>query len=180
MELLKELWIENGWLWMVGQGFGILAIILGFVSYQVKTGRRLLFMQSLVAGVFCIHYALIGGYTAMAMNAVNIFRNFIYDYRTRKGIESKLIPLLFVGLQVVLGFFTWEAWYSVFVLAGICINTYCMSLPDPQKIRKSILVTSPMVLVYDVFARSVGGTVYESVALCSAFIGILRNRKERE
>ena len=74
--------------------------------------------------------------------------------------------------------FTWDGWYSIFILAGICINTYCMSLSDPQKVRKSILVTSPLVLVYDLFARSIGGTVYESVALSSAIICILRMRKK--
>lgn len=36
-----------------------------------------------------------------------------------------------------------------------------------------------MVLIYDLFARSIGGTVYESVALLSAIIGILRMRKKR-
>ena len=81
------------------------------------------------------------------------------------------------GQQALLCILAWDAWYSVFILVGICINTYCMSLADPQTVRKSILVTSPLVLIYDLFARSVGGTVYEAVALCSAVIGILRNRK---
>lgn len=81
-------------------------------------------------------------------------------------------------IQAVICLFTWDGWYSIFILAGICINTYCMSLSDPQTVRKSILVTSPMVLVYDIFAHSTGGTVYESVALLSAVIGIMRMRKK--
>lgn len=75
---------------------------------------------------------------------------------------------------------TWEAWYSVFVLLGIGINTYCMSFSSPQNVRKSILVTSPMVLTYDIFARSIGGSIYESVALISAAIGIFKNRKTQK
>lgn len=180
MHFLERLIMENGVAWMIGQGFGILAIVLGFVSYQVRTQRQILFMQSMVAVVFSVHYFLIGAYSGMAMNGINIIRNIAYDYRTRKGIGSKLIPIGFVVLQAIACACTWESWYSVFVLLGICINSYCMSFSDPQKVRKSILVTSPLVLAYDAFAQSVGGLIYETVAFLSAFIGILRNREEKK
>lgn len=178
IDLLNSLIKENGILWIVGQAFGILAIILGFVSYQVKTQRQILFMQSMVAVTFCIHYFMIGAYSAMAMNGVNIVRNAVYDYKNKKGIETKLIPIGFVLVQAVMCALTWEAWYSVFVLIGICINTYCMSFKSAQNVRKSIVVTSPFVLTYDIFARSIGGSIYESVALVSAVIGIIRNRRK--
>lgn len=178
IDLLNSLIKENGTLWIVGQAFGILAIILGFVSYQVKTQRQILFMQSMVAVTFCIHYFMIGAYSAMAMNGVNIVRNAAYDYRNKKGIDSKLIPIGFVIIQAIMCALTWEAWYSVFVLIGICINTYCMSFKSAQNVRKSIVVTSPFVLTYDIFARSIGGSIYESVALVSAVIGIIRNRRK--
>ena len=180
INIFSDLIDKHGTVWMIGQGFGIIAIILGFVSYQLKTKRQLLYMQSFVALAFCIHYLLIGAYSATAMNFVNIVRNFAYDYRSEKGIKSKVIPIAFVALQVIICALTWDAWYSVFVLLGIGINTYCMSASDPQFVRKSILITSPMVLTYDVFARSVGGTVYESVALLSAAIGVIKTVKHKE
>ncbi len=180
INFFENLIAEYGILWLIGQGFGIIAIVLGFLSYQTKTKSKLLFFQGAVALAFIIHYLLIGAYTGMAMNALNILRNFLYDRRTKKGSTGKALPIIFVIVQAVMCLFTWDGWYSIFILAGICINTYCMSLSDPQKVRKSILITSPMVLVYDIFARSIGGTVYESVALLSAVIGILRNRKRDE
>lgn len=180
IRLLEQLIETNGVPWIVGQGFGILAIILGFLSYQVHTQRQILLMQSAVALVFCIHYGLIGAYSALAMNGVNIVRNIAYDYRTRKGIKTRLIPILFVAIQALMCAITWDGWFSIFVLLGIGINTYCMSFADPQNVRKSILVTSPLVLTYDIFVRSVGGGIYESIALISAAIGILRFRKRSD
>ena len=175
----QKLHSANGTVWIIGQGFGIIAIILGFISYQVRTQRQVLFMQTMVASVFCIHYGMIGAYTALAMNGVCIVRNIVYDYRARKNIRSKLIPIAFVAIQVFIAMLTWEAWYSVFVLLGIGINTYCMSFYDPQSVRKSILITCPLVLTYDVFARSVGGVIYEAIAWTSAGIGIIRYRKKK-
>ena len=177
IDFFSGLLTEHGAAWLVGQGFGIIAIIFGFITYQVRTQRQILLMQSAVAVFFGVHYLLIGAYSGMAMNFANIARNFFYDRRTQKGSKSQLIPIIFVLVQCVMCVLTWEAWYSVFVLLGIGINTYCMSFSNPQNVRKSILVTSPLVLTYDIFARSIGGSIYESVALVSAFIGILRNRK---
>ena len=174
--MLQQLINDYGVVWIIGQVFGIIAIILGFISYQVKTQRKLLFTQSAVAFVFCIHFFLIGAYSGMAMNLVCLVRNFAYDYRMKKGYSGKLLPCIFVGIQIIACAITWEAWYSVFILLGLCINTYCMSFTSPQSVRKSILVTSPLVLIYDLFARSLGGSIFEAVAVISAAIGILRNR----
>ena len=164
--------------WLIGQGFGIVAIILGFVSYQMRTQRQVLFMQTMVATVFCLHYGLIGAYSALAMNCVCIVRNVVYDYRARKGIRSQLIPVIFVAIQIVICILTWEALYSIFILLGLGINTYCMSFYNPQSVRKSILITCPMVLTYDIFAYSIGGCIYETIAMISAAIGIVRYRKK--
>ena len=133
----KNLIESYGALWLIGQGFGIIAIVLGFLSYQVKTKSKLLFLQGAVAFAFIIHYLLIGAYTGMAMNALNILRNFLYDRRTKKGSTGKALPIIFVIVQAVMCLFTWDGWYSIFILAGICINTYCMSLSDPRRCERA-------------------------------------------
>ena len=94
--------------------------------------------------------------------------------------KDRWIPAIFVVLQAAMCVIVWDAWYSVFVLLGICINTYCMSLSDAQLVRKSIILTSPMVFTYDAFASSVGGMIYEAVAWISSLIGIFRNRGKSE
>jgi uncharacterized membrane protein HdeD (DUF308 family) len=179
MELITNIFLDHSPGWLIGQAFGIVAIILGFVTYQMKTQKSILFVQSCVAVAFCAHYFFLGAFSAMAMNAVNIVRNFLYDKRAKKGSTSRVLPIAFVVIQCVACILTWEAWYSVFVLLGIGINTYCMSLYDPQKVRKSIFVTSPLVFTYDIFAGAIGGSIYETVAWVSAIIGVIKYRKKK-
>lgn len=174
-----ELCAEHGIGWVIGQGFGILAMILGFFSFQMKTPRKILFVHGAVSLTFCIHYFLIGAYSGMAMNFVNIARNFFYDRRTQKGSKSQTLPIIFVAIQAAMCALTWEAWYSVFVLLGIGVNTYCMSFSNAQRIRVSVLISSPLVLIYDVFAGSVGGIICETLAVSSALIGICKSRKHK-
>ena len=170
----------DGVLYWIGQGFGVIAIALGFLSYQLKTQRQLIIAQTATAITFCIHYALIGAWTGMAMNVVSALRGVAYYARNKKGSQNMVIPILFAVVIGAAGLLTWEAWYSVFVFLGLVINTLCMAFSDPQKVRASILITSPLVLVYDILAFSIGGAVYESVAVISAAIGLLRMYKMKK
>ena len=74
----------NEILFIIGQILGIIAILLGFVTYQMKTQKQLLICQTAVSLVFCVHYLLIGATTGMAMNIVNVVRNFVYSRRNEK------------------------------------------------------------------------------------------------
>lgn len=166
-------------IYIIGQIFGIIAVILGFVTYQVRTQKKLLFVQILTTLVFVIHYLLIGAVSGMALNMVAMVRNIVYSRRDLKIFSGKGWPATFAVIMGIMGLLSWQGWYSVFVVLGLVINSLCMAFKDPQKIRKSILVTSPLVLIYDAFALSVGGMIYESVAIVSALVGILRFRKEK-
>lgn len=166
-------------LYIIGQCLGVVAIALGFISFQLKTQGQLLIAQTATATVFCLHYALIGGYTAMAMNMVGIVRCIAFYFRNKKGSKSIFLPILFAVIMAAAGILTWEAWYSVFVFLGLVINSVCLSFSNPQNVRKSILVTSPMVIVYNCFKHSYGGIVYETIAIISSAIGIARNTKKQ-
>lgn len=167
-------------LYIIGQILGIIAIIIGFVTFQMKTKRQILFLQTTTTVIFSFHYFLIGALTGTAMNVVGAVRNIVYDYCAKKGYKTKVVPIIFVIIQATMAILTWNAWYSVFIFLGVCINTYCMSLSEPQNVRASILVSSPMVLVYNVFSVSIGGMIYESVAIISSILGLIRNRKTKK
>ena len=167
-------------IYIIGQILGIVAIALGFASYQTKTQKQLLILQFATCAVFCLHYLMIGAVTAMAMNSIGVVRNAIYYFREKKKSSSLVFPIIFAVIMGIVGIVTWEAWYSVFVFAGLVINTLCLAFKDPQNVRRSILVTSPLVLIYDVFVLSIGGIVYESVAIISSVVGIVRFAKKNK
>jgi hypothetical protein len=167
-------------LFIVGQLLGFVAIVLGVLSYQMKTQRGLLMLQVATAAVFVLHYAMIGAISGMALNLVCVVRNIAFYIRHRMGREGKLLPLAFTALTAVVGILTWEAWYSIFIFVALVINAFCMSFSNAQNVRKSILITSPLVMIYDAITRSVGGFIYEGVAIASSVVGILRYRKRKE
>ena len=165
---------------IIGQLMGMMAVILGFVSYQMHTQKKILVVQTATALAFCIHYLLIGAYSGLALNSLAIVRNLAYYHRDKKLFSGQKCPIFFAILMAFMGALSWQDWYSLFIIAGLVINTLCLSFTNPQNIRKSILVTSPMVLIYNCFVFSIGGVVYESVAIISSVIGIITYRKQRK
>ena len=169
----------EGFFYYVGQGLGVVAVILGFINYQVKTREQVLYVHIATTLCFGFHYMLIGAYAGMAMNFVGTVRNVVYYFACRDGKNGRPWAILFSVLIGGIGIISWEAWYSVFVVLGLVINSYAMSFKNPNNVRKSILVSSPLVLTYDAFALSYGGMVYETVVIVSSIIGLIRfNKKE--
>ena len=170
--------MDNEMIFIIGQAFGIIAVILGFISYQVKTSKKLLIVNTCTAVVFCIHYFMLGATAAVASNAVCIIRNAFYYNKDKRFFSWKGWPYFFAVCSCVLSIIAWEAWYAIFLVIGISINMVCMSFKDPQNIRKSILVISPIVLIYTILSRSIGGSIYESVSIISSAVGLVRYYKK--
>ena len=165
------------WLILIGQALGVVAVILGFITYQMKSPKALLIVNLITCGVFCAHYLLIGAVSAAVMNGIGIVRNVIYTNRDKKVFSSPAWPFIFAVIMLVGGLLSWQDWRSVLVVVALVLNTLALSLKNAQHIRFSLLITCPMVLIYDLMLHSYGGMVYEGMSIVSALIGIVRFRK---
>ncbi len=162
---------------IAGQIISIVAVIVSFITYQMKSKRGIMVMLSVATGISCIAYALLGGTVALVLNLVSIVRNICYCNSDKRILSSKAIPVVLALIMGVLSIFTWEGAHSAFFVVGLMLNTLAMGYFNPQNLRKSILLTSSLILIYNLFIPSIGGTVNEVVAITSAVIGLIRYRK---
>jgi hypothetical protein len=79
--------------------------------------------------------------------------------------------------MLVAGLVTWQDWRSILMVCALFINSLALSMKNAQHIRWSLLLTCPMVMVYNALLHSYGGIVYEGMSIVSAIIGIIRFRK---
>ena len=165
------------WIMLIGQALGVVAVILGFVTYQMKSPKALLIVNLITCGVFCLHYLLIGAISGAVMNGIGIIRNLVYTNRDKKVFSHPAWPFIFAVIMVVAGLVTWQDWRSILMVCALFINSMALSLKNAQHIRYSLLITCPLVLIYDVLLHSYGGIVYEGMSIVSAVIGIIRFRK---
>ena len=159
---------------LIGQIISIVAVVVSFITYQMKSKRGIVVMLSIATGISCIAYALLGGTVALVLNLVSIVRNICYYHSDKKILSSKAVPVVLALIMGVLSIFTWEGAYSAFFVVGLMLNTLAMGYFNPQNLRKSILLTSSLILVYNLFIPSIGGAINEVVAITSSVIGLIR------
>lgn len=164
-------------IYIAGQALSILAMILGFISFQMKSAKGILVFQILASLAFSAHYFLIGAMTAMALNFLGAIKCFFFYLRAKKGSKNLAIPIFFTVLVVVTSLLTWDGWISSIIMVALVINSIALALSNPQVTRACMYIKSPMCLVYNLLVGSVGGVIYECSVLVSSTIGILRNRK---
>ena len=163
--------------YIIGQGLSILAVIAGFISFQMKSAKGILFLQILTAVLFTGHFLLIGEMIGVALDGIATVQCIAYYYVEKLKIKRIYVSLFFTAIIIAASIITWGKWYSVFIMLGLALNAIALSLQNPQSIRKMMLIKSPLCLIYNVFVFSIGGIIYESASLCSSIIGIIRNRK---
>lgn len=162
---------------IAGHIIGGIAIGLFFLSYQISQKKKLLIVQTMATSCMCLQYLLLGAYAGFASNIVCITRNILFYYRKKDTTVGKWMPVV---LAVIMGFVSllgWDGYYSIFVMVGLMINTLCMGYCEPQGLRKSVLFTCVLIILYDIFSGSYAGAVSESLSIVSAAIGIVRYRK---
>ena len=165
---------------LIGHIFGFISVGLFFYSYQRTQKRKLMIIQTVATALSCIQYLLIGAFSGFALNIVCIIRNFIFYYRDKKHHSGWLSPILLSLCIAVASIFSWEGIHSLLITVGLVVNTMCMGLLDARSFRKTILISSSLILIYNIFAFSYSGMLSETISLISVIIGIIRYRSVQQ
>lgn len=162
---------------LIGQVLGIIATILTFISYQMNTKRSLLIVQTAATACTCAAYLFLGAASGFALNIVCLIRNITF-YFQKEGSKLHYVSAGVLSLaMIVLGAFSWQGPVSLLIIVALAANTVFMSFGNPQLLRKSVLATSTMVTIYNIFVFSIGGIANEVISIISSIIGIIRYRK---
>lgn len=161
---------------LIGHVLGFISVGLFFYSYQRTQKRKIMLIQTVATALSCVQYLLIGAFSGFALNIVCIIRNFVFYFRDKNQSTGLLTPVLFAVSMAIVSFFSREGTHSLLITMGLVVNTVCMGIFDAKDFRKTILVSSSLILVYNVFAFSYSGILSESISLISVIIGIIRYR----
>lgn len=170
----------------VAQIFGILAFIASVVSFQMKTYRQILWVQTLCASLFVVHFLLLSrcgqadAMTGAALNGVCAFRDVILLVTGEKRSPklTRILAVVFSLAVVAIGILTWSSWVSLLFIIAMVLNTVALSIPDPNMVRVFIMISAPFACAYDILTHSIGGTVNEVVSFLSALTAFLRYRRK--
>ena len=167
-------------MFIFSQLLSIIGVIITFISYQLRTQKQIIIALTVATSVFIVHYFLIGAYSGAMLNIVCVIRNIIYNLKTNvKPLAHKSVPYILAAAIALVGALSWTGYESLLVIIALAVNTVFMSIDNPQLLRKSLILTCSMILIYNVIVFSVGGIINESIAIISAIVGLARYRKSK-
>ncbi|GEM_PF-1174691 len=161
---------------VIGNAIGIVSIVFAFLSYQAKTAKKLLLLQTGLVLSVVVSYAVLGAWSGMALNVVCLIRNISYTVDRVRLFHTKVWPWILAVAMGCMGAFSWQGPVSLLVIAALMINTVFLSLNDNNKLRASLLFTCTLVILYDLFVQAYLPIVMEAVSMVSAAIGLIRFR----
>jgi hypothetical protein len=164
---------------IIGQALSIIATIVTFISYQANTKKRLLLIQTTATLCTCLSFLFLGASTGFVLNIVCIIRNVAFFFQKDKSTVHTVTAILLALTMIVLGIFSWQGPVSLLIIIALAANTLFMATGNPQILRKSVIATSSMILIYDAIVFSIGGMTNEGISIISSIIGIIRFRKEK-
>ena len=165
---------------IVGQIFGVLGAIITFFMYQVNKKRLLLVIQTTACACICLSYFFLGATSGFALNIICIIRNLVFCIEKESRVFNGVLVAVFVVALGIFGAVSWQGWLSLLIIVALMTNTVFTRFAAPQALRKSILLTSGLILIYNIFVFSIGGILNESIAIVSSVVGIIRFWQEEK
>lgn len=165
--------------YIISQIFALGGLIFDLIAIQRKRKTTLLNMDTMAAFCSFLHYAFLGAWAGMISKLVTTVRNAIAASETaRKHKNSKILPIIFIVIYIVIGFFTFDSAFSVLPILAPCIYTVAIYTSDITKIRYVSVLTRVLWLIYDISVFSAAGIVAQIILMINGIIAIYRYAKK--
>lgn len=156
------------------QVIGIIAMLFSVFSFQMNKHKHIMIMQILATAFFGVQYFMLGAFTGAAMDAVGCIRSFVFYHKDKKWAQSPIWIGVFIAAFILFGIFTWQGPKSLLMILAMILNTFSFSFTKPKLVRSTILVSSPLLLIYNILTGSIGGVINEAFVEISSIVGIIR------
>lgn len=162
---------------IIGQILSIVAMILTVLSFQLKTKKQILILQTAGSALFLISFLLLGSMAAVYLNLVFVARSAVYSLSAEKKWAAHPAWLfVFIAASVIAGALGFRSYWDILPIVGAIFGTVAMSMKNENMLRLFKLGDSPCWLVYNVSVPSVGGVICEAFNIVSLTVGIIRYR----
>ena len=161
---------------VVVQIIGITAAAIYIGSYQIKSNKKQFFVQIFADILFIIQFYFLGGLSGSLCTFLCAIRNVLLMKTDEwKFVKWKGMPVIFCLMFIFASMLTWDGIMSIFPMIACVSNTIGYWTNNARYIRiASGFVCSPAWLAYDIYVRSIGSTLTDTLTIISVVVSIFR------
>ncbi len=159
------------------QLIGFIGTLCFVISFQLKSSRSLLFIQTIGVFAFIIQFSLLGGITGCLGLALAAVRNILLQQSERfPWIKTNAAKLVFFTISTLSTILTWSSIYSILPWIAFTAGIFSYWKDDAGLIRlANLFFISPSWLTYDLLIHSYGGVLNETLIILSILLYYFRH-----
>lgn len=163
--------------WVI-QGLGILATICTCVSFFQKEKWKIMIWMSATNVVLIATYILCGSLLGGLLCVGALVRTLVYFYFNKTNKRPQLIILvLFEIYYIVMSLLMWESPVDLFVLINLVVVTYTSWQDNIIILRLGYVVSSVLLICYDIILGAYMTVLSELAMLVSVVIALFKYAK---
>ena len=160
-------------IFILGQAFGILALICTVVSMQLKKKRSLMILQTASEAFIVAQYLVKGAFTGSFMAMVSFVRDIIFTKYDKKRTPLWVLLIIYV-IMTILTIISWAGPLSLLPYVGSLIYAWSLWYGKTKWIRLGNAVGNSPYLIYTLLTGNYALFIMTLLEVISSAIGFLR------
>lgn len=156
--------------YILSQIFVIIYYLIYSWTFHLKDSNKILIFGIVATIISSISYVLLNAYTGMAMCFIAIVRNVLFT----KSKKNTLNLILIFILTIIASIFTYDGYFCLFNIIATLIYTYALWQKNTKTYKLLGIVVNGLMIVYDIYIKSIFGVILISIAFISSIVGFLK------
>ena len=156
--------------------FGVLAVALFVLSYQLKSRQNLIIMNAASRILYVSQYLLLGAFEGALLDVVALVVTLLCKNRDSKFIKKHfLLTVILSNLFIIgSGMTVYVNIFSLFPILGVIFETLALWPKKEKNIRLLSLLGAPFWLAYNLICLAYGSAIGNVITLVSITVSIIR------
>lgn len=158
---------------ILGQAFGVFALVCTVVSMQLKKKRPLMVLQTMSEAFIVAQYFIKGAFTGSFLAIVSFIRDVIFTHYGRRRAPLWILIVLYI-IMTILTALSWAGPLSILPYVGSLIYAWSLWYGKVKWIRFGNAVGNSPYLVYTILTGNYALFAMTLFEVLSAAIGFIR------
>ena len=160
-------------IFILGQAFGILALICTVVSMQLKKKRHLMLLQTASEAFIVAQYLVKGAITGSFMAMVSFVRDIIFTKYDKKRAPLWILLVIYV-IMTILTAISWAGPLSLLPYIGSLIYAWTLWYGKTKWIRLGNAIGNTPYLIYTLLTGNYALFIMTLLEVISSAVGFIR------
>ena len=160
-------------IFILGQAFGILALICTVVSMQLKKKRHLMLLQTASEAFIVAQYLVKGAITGSFMAMVSFVRDIIFTKYDKKRAPLWILLVIYI-IMTILTAISWAGPLSLLPYVGSLIYAWTLWYGKTKWIRLGNAVGNTPYLIYTLLTGNYALFIMTLLEVISSAVGFIR------